>query len=324
MLMIVRRLLALGLLSGGLVLVGALTNSAAACGGADPTCTPPVVDGNTVTISVTGSLVRGGSDGSPGGGSATVSVPVPCYLTPMWTGKEYFDGIEDGTITGSGWDEWADRPWAPYEGYRQHKDDEQGQWWVPTCRMLDSFESFDEFNDFSLAYFLTYPATYVEVGEQPPVPPVPPEILLEAAQEVMEAPAPAFEFNPDAAGEYDTLVNFDTWFWLSEPEQTGSATATAGPNSVTVDGTLASVIFSSPTAGAVPCADTGVPWEPGATSDCVLSFTRAGAAEVTADTQWTLTWSYNGEPQGAVDPLSATFTQDLGVAESQALVTGVG
>ena len=65
-------------------------------------------------------------------------------------------------------------------------------------------------------------------------------------------------------------------------------------------------------------------WQQGSSSECTLAFEQAGTNDVTADTQWTLEWSYNGAPQGAVDPLSATFTEPVVVAESQALVNDVG
>lgn len=323
MLRIVRNVLLSLSAAIGIVILGAASNSAsAACGGGDVSCPPPQVDGRTVTVTVTGSLVRAGSGGSTGG-TTTVSVPVPCYLTPSWTGKEYFDGIEDGSITSAGWDEWggAANRW-PYSGWRAHETDDEGRWWTPTCRYSDGFE-YDDWGDFANDFFLSYPQTFLQPGEQPPDPPVPAEILLQAAQEAMEVPAPEFEHNPDATGPFDTLVNMDTWFWLSDPTQDGSVTASAGANSVTVDATLSDVVFSATNAGAVPCAGTGVEWGPGASSDCTLAFERAGAADVTADTQWTLAWSFNGTPQGAVDPLSASFSQPVTVAESQALVNDI-
>ena len=308
----------------GAVLLGALTNAASACGGAAVGCEPEV-SGRTVTVTVTGTLVRSGTPGSPGGGSTTVSVPVPCYLTASWTGKEYFQGIKDRSITSAGWDEWGgDMDHWPYPGWREHKDDDEGRWWTPTCRYTGQFSDYDEWDDFSGDYFLSYPQTFLQPGEQPPMPPVPPEMLLQAAQEAMEVPAPDFEYNPDAAGPFDTLVNMDTWFWLSDPTQDGSVTASAGGDSVRVDATLADVTFSAPEAGAVPCEGTGVEWQQGSSSECTLAFEQAGANDVTADTQWTLEWSYNGAPQGAVDPLSATFTEPVVVAESQALVNDVG
>ncbi|WP_244931549.1 hypothetical protein [Nocardioides sp. W7] len=309
--------------ASGIVVMGAVLESAAACGGGGISCEPPQVDGSTVTVTVTGSFVSGGSPGSPGGGTTTVHVPVPCVFYEGWTGKEYFEGVKEGSISGAGSDE-ADRgEWKPYAGYQQHKDDTEGHWYFAGCQNVNDLP-WDDFEAFAENFFDTHDGVYVEAGGAPPVPPVPPEVLLMAAQQAMTIPEPAFEFNPDAAGAFDTLVNLDTWFWLSDPAQSGSVTATAGTNSVTVEAALADVVFSAPDAGAVPCAGTGVAWQPGGSSECVLAFRRAGTAEVTADTQWTVSWTFNGQPQGEVDPLSARFTQSVGVAESQSLVTAVG
>lgn len=305
-------------LVGGLTLLGAAP-AAADCGGGGVTCAPET-DGRTVTVTVTGSFVSAGRPGSPGGGSTTVQVPVPCVYYQGWTGKEYFEGVRDGSINGAGSD--RDEPWQPYDGYRQHRDDTEGHWYFAGCSNVNDLP-WDEFIAFTENFFDTHSGVYVEAGGAPPVPPVPPEVLLEAAERAMEVPAPTFEFNPDAAGAFDTLVNLDTWFWLSDPTQSGSVTAAAGGNSVTVEAALADVVFSAPDAGAVPCAGTGVAWQPGGSSECVLAFERPGTTEVTADTRWTVIWSYNGQPQGAVDPLSARFTQSLAVAESQSLVTAV-
>lgn len=306
-------------LAGGLTLLAAAP-AAADCGGGGVTCAPET-DGRTVTVTVTGSFVSSGRPGSPGGGSTTVRVPVPCVFYEGWTGKEYYDGVEDGSINGAGSN--RDEQWTPYAGYRQHQDDTEGHWWYAGCTNVNDLP-WDDFIQFAEDFFDTHSGVYVEAGGAPPVPPVPPEVLLLAAQEGMEVPEPAFEFNPDARGAFDTLVNLETWFWLSDPTQGGSVTATAGANSVTVDAELADVVFSAPSAGAVPCVGTGVAWRPGGSSECVLVFDRPGAAEVTADTRWTISWSFNGQPQGAVDPLSARFTQPVGVAESQSLVTSVG
>lgn len=312
--------------AGGLVLLGSMTAPATAadCGGAAVGCVE--TEGGNVTVTVTGSLVRGGSAGSTGG-STTVRVPTPCVWYQGWTGKEYFQGVKDGTINCQGSREAENGDWKPFEGYEKYKDlgPEGGYWYFPGCSnswVPDMSPA--EFDAYVEDYFARYDGAFVRPGETPPTPPVPPEILLMAAQEAMEVPEPEFEYNPDASGPFDTLVNMDTWFWLSDPTQEGSVTATAGQNSVTVDATLSDVTFSATNAGAVPCEGTGVEWSQGASSECTLAFDRAGSSEVTADTQWTLTWSFNGTPQGDIDPLSSSFTQPVVVAESQALVNQVG
>ena len=62
--------------AAGVTVSGAVLSPAAAgCGGGGTACTPdkPQSDGNTVVVSVYGSFVRGGSDGSSDGGSTGCS-----------------------------------------------------------------------------------------------------------------------------------------------------------------------------------------------------------------------------------------------------------
>lgn len=310
----------------GLGLVGLGASPAAAeCGGGSVGCSPPEAAGGTVRVTVTGTLIDPGKAGS-GGSSTTVSVPVPCYRTPMWNGKDYYKGVENGTINGAGWDEWNDEPWKPYAGYKKHRKDTEGHWYVPTCR-YDSdegfFDSVDEFQEYSLKYFHSHTGVYVEANETPPVDPVPPEVLLQAATDSMTMPEPTFDHNPDLTGGQDTLVNLDTWFWLRDSTGSGYVSASAAGNTARVDATLDRVSFSAGRAGSIDCNDTGTPWARGASSDCTIAFDRAGQHRVTAETAWGLTWSYNGTPQGALDPIGAVWSDVLGVAQSQSLVTDV-
>ena len=303
-----------------------LSTAAAGCGGGGIACTPdkPQSDGNTVVVSVYGDFVRGGSDGSPGGGSTSVSVPTPCKWYEGWTGKEYYEGIQSNEINGAGSRD-ADRgTWEPNAGYEKYKDDTKGHWYFPGCSMLDGmFDNYDEFTKYAQNYFDENPDVYVQPGETPPVPDVPPEVLLMAAQEAMEMPEPAFDYNPKRAADAATLVNLDTWFWQEDRAESGEVTAEAGGNSATVQARLGEVTYVGDNAGAVTCADAGTPWQPGAASDCVLQFIRAGSNTVTATSTWNLSWSYNGTPMGDLDALGATWSADVGVVESQALVTGV-
>lgn len=60
---------------------------------------------------------------------------------------------------------------------------------------------------------------------------------------------------------------------------------------------------------------------------CSLTFERSSAhlpgnvTPVTAETAWSIHWTYNGEPQGALDPQTTTQTFDIPVAEIQTTVT---
>lgn len=314
------RLAVLTLLAGGFVAVGPPAATAAddcgrtGCDGSVET------SGNSVVVTVTGTLVRGGSAGSSS--STTVSIPTPCYLMATVSGKELAEDIErnDGMVLGD------DRQFVPAEqywpGWEDHADDDVGRWYVPVCDLgVTDPPPTDAFmNDF----FDRTDSTFVEEGETPPTPPIPPEILLAAAQEALAVPDPRFDLNPRRGGAASTVVNLDTWFWMLDPTDSGSVTASAGGNSVTVNLARESVVFSSANAGSVSCDDGGVAWSPGASSDCTLTFRRSGAGQsVDATTRWVGTWSFNGAEQGAVDPVVATWSDAIAVAEIQSVVTGV-
>jgi hypothetical protein len=320
------RVLTTAAASAGLLLSGALVSPAAADCSLTGSCgeqQTPQTDGRTITVSVTGTFVGGGSDGSAGSGSTSVQVPTPCWYSQGKTGKEFADWYEDPAnqqmFHGVGGVD-------PYPNYEKYRNDTKGHWYGSSCSSETFGDDLDAFFDYSDEWFAEHESVYVPDGQQPPVPPVPPEVLLQAAQEAMTLPEPTFDWNPKIAGGGASLVNLDTWFWVDGANpQTGTVTASAGGNSVTVDAALDGVEFASPTAGAVTCADGGTPWSPGtAGSDCALTFTRADAATpVTATSVWTLTWSANGVPQGQLEAMSASAQGDVPVQESQALVREV-
>jgi len=84
------------------------------------------------------------------------------------------------------------------------------------------------------------------------------------------------------------------------------------------------VEYSSAEAGSVVCDDGGPEWAPTATSDCTLTFTRpSDATAVEASAHWDGTWSYNGAPQGAIDPLTSEWEFSFPVYEIGSTVTDV-
>src|SRR5687767_2905772 len=62
-------------------------------GGTDPST--PVTTGGTITVTVSGTALKGGSPGHSV--SRKVSVPSPCWMEPSYTGKEYYE-----FVTGTG------------------------------------------------------------------------------------------------------------------------------------------------------------------------------------------------------------------------------
>lgn len=332
----IRSLAATSALAVGMILgVGAL-DAASACGnvctGGDGDDSGSVsTDGQSVTVTVTGTLVGNGSSGSPGSpGSTTVTVEPPCSYFQGSNGKEWYEfwypngGDTPRTIVSPGDHEVSHPP----PGTKKHKKDTDGYWWHPSCTSGNFDGNFDEFIEHAEDYFEDHNSVWVDAGETPPIPPIPPELLLQAAEEAMTVPDPQFEWNPKRAPDQGTLVNLPTWFWLEQDLPTeGSVTASvntmAGSNSVTVEMGLVSVAFAGGDAGSVTCPTGGTPWTANATSDCTLAFGTAGQHTITADSRWEGSWSFNGTPQGAVDPIDATWSTDLTASEVQSLVTGV-
>ncbi len=150
-------------------------------------------------------------------------------------------------------------------------------------------------------------------------------MLLAAAMEAITVPDPEFVWNPQERRGNGSVVNLDTWFWLDGNLPTeGSVTASAGPWSATVELSLTNVEYNSADAGSVVCDDGGTEWTPTATSDCTLTFTRpSDAATVEASARWDGTWSYNGAPQGAIDPLTSDWEFSFPVYEIGSTVTDV-
>ncbi len=307
----------------GLALGGAMFSPAAACS-VTGSCTGPETprtDGRTITVTVSGSFVGGGRDGSAG--STSVHVPTPCWYSQGKTGKEFADWYDDPAnqhvFHGVGGVD-------PHPGYEKHRNDTDGHWYSSQCSSETFGDDLDAFFDYTEQWFARNPSVYVPNGQQPPVPPVPPEVLLQAAQDAMTLPEPTFDWNPKIAGGGASLVNLDTWFWVdgSHPSS-GTVSASAGGNTVQVTADLDGVEFAAPTAGAVTCPDGGSPWSPStATSDCTLTFTRADSATpVSATSVWSLGWSFNGAPQGQLEAMSASAQGQVPVRESQALVRSV-
>lgn len=327
-----------GLFAGVITGMGLAASPAAAdcsggnlsgCGGGDDGASAGS-SGNTVNVRVYGTLVGQGNGGS-GGGSTTVSVPSPCKYSPGFTGKEYYEWVKSGRAnyaqhhSGLG-------AYEPHEGYEDHKDDTEGRWYGASCSSADyeavygEQANLDAFFDYADAWFATHDGIYVEAGEDPPTPPIPPEALRYAAQQAMEIPEPRFAFNPDRAAAVNTIVNIPTWFWLTDPTLTGNVTAEAGGHSATVTAELTSFkVVSDDGDSTGTCAGTGTAWHAGAgatDSDCTITFRYpAGDLGVTATTTWGVSWAYDGAQQGTLAPVTSTWTDALSVGEVQTVVT---
>ncbi|MGH8824298.1 MAG: hypothetical protein ACRDVN_07475 [Jiangellaceae bacterium] len=281
--------------------------------------------GGTVYIQVWGSGVR-----RDGGGVEVplreVGVHPPCWMEPFMTGAEYYDYVTSGRLARDNFHFGENIDELP--GYEQHQDDTEGQWWAGICNSGYFDGTIGAFFDYTDQFFDENPPVFVEVGEDPPVPPIPPEILVEYAYREMDLPAPQIGWNPRRVGDAATFVNLDTWVWLEDGPVQLEVNAAAGGNVARVEATIDSMRVTAPDADPVTCDGTGVPWSSQATGECAIVFGRSSATQpglvtpVTVATTWTVEWFANGAPRGPLDPQTTTGTTTVPVAEVQTVVTG--
>jgi hypothetical protein len=232
------------------------------------------------------------------------------------SGPEYAELVAEGERPGA-------RP-----DWERYSEDTDGYWYVPYCDP-SQFENFWDWFDELVDMWFDRGPLFVYPNDTPPVPPLPPEFLLEVATDVLVLPEPVFGRNPMDAENGGTLVNLETWLWVeSDVARSGSLTVTAGSGphaqSVSIEIAMSDVKFSAASAGSVTCTDGGIPWTQGAQSDCFLQFGRRSSGEtVTAAATWTGSWSHNGVPQGELEPVPVQWQTDVVVMEAQAVVTRV-
>lgn len=285
--------------------------------------------GGMITVVVTGSGVsRGGGTIDVPARSITVA-PV-CSFTPLWTGKEYYEGWQPGGLmhTSAGMGD-ADRdaePQTPTPGFEQHKDDTEGMWWAPVCYSANHKGSSDEFRQIAADFFAAQDEVFVPPGTPPPGFEVPVEVLRDIASDEMTLPDPVVDWNPKMQDSAATVVNLDTWVWLVDPAEQLEVTATAGGNSATVEATLETMTLSAPGADATTCTGSGTPWTAGASSDCSIVFTHSSANQpglktpLTITTGWDAVWYANGAFQGALDSQTESAEALVPVAEVQSVI----
>ncbi|SDU41718.1 hypothetical protein [Jiangella alkaliphila] len=280
----------------------------------------------SVTIFVWGSGTTGGGEGYEIPGESVTVLP-PCrYFNTTWSGKQYYDMVQSGEWVG-GRDE-DGNPIPPYPGYEAYKDDTEGRWWSGMCSSADYDGPIEDFIEFSNDWFDNeFEPLYVEPGEPVPVPPIPPEVLVQVAYDAMTLPDPQIGWNPRREGDGATFVNLPTWMWLEDGPVTLEVHAEAGANEARVEATMTSMNFSASNAAPVSCDGHGVAWTSGATSDCALTFTRSsahlpgGITNVLAESEWAIEWFANGVPEGPLDPQTTSATFGLPIAEVQTIVT---
>ena len=324
------RLAAVPLVASAALLVG-FAPPAVACPDGTVLCTTSASNDNgrlTAATSYITISVRGGSYQSR---SAAVEVPnrvpPPCWYSRGRSGAEMAADSRDPYYRrlahnlGEDYDDFFPADAAAHEN-------EDGHWYSWQCSSGNFDGSIQEFFDYVDRWSAANPGqVWVPAGQAPPQPPVPPEILMAIARDVMEDTVrmPVVNFNPAERA----FVRLETFMWF-EPAAWDpvEVTASGGGNSVTVTATPARVSVSGLPANTqtkTTCASGGTPYSPGATTDCSITFGRSSGRQ--PGQQWhfqvSLTWTVTAVGAPLVGPPTIVRSEDeaLQVLEAQA-VTG--
>lgn len=165
--------------------------------------------------------------------------------------------------------------------------------------------------------------------------PVDPVALAQQALHSVTLPLPDVRTSPDASN--GTVVNFPTWLWVDgngwSPQ---SASASAGPVTVTTTAVPVSVTWDMGNGETISCDGPGTPYDLGRPSasqqsNCTYVY-RLGSAgqpdhsfKVTATVTWHATWQASGVAGGGdLGTITRSSSIGLPVGEVQALNTSAG
>jgi len=199
-------------------------------------------------------------------------------------------------------------------------------------------------------YVVCFPdgeGTWVLARDGQPVPAVPAAVLAQRARAGFRLPLPVARTSPPGA----TLVNLPTYLYLDPAGWTPrTATAAAGPTSVTVTATPTRVVWNmgehrpDRTSSTVVCDGPGTAYRPGGPPPpCGYTYRHASPGPtdegtgpgtgsgtlgflVSAQAVWTITWTCTGvcdQDAGTLDPLTPTTQTRLRVRQAHSeLVSG--
>ena len=270
----------------------------------------------------------GGYASSSGPVEVPSQVPPPCWYSEGRTGKEMVEDYHDPMLrrtahgVGQDFDDWFP------DGFEQYEN-EDGNWWSWQCSSGNFDGTIQEFFDYVDQWSAANPGQiWVPAGQAPPQPPVPPQILMAIARQVMEdmVQMPTVSFNPAQRA----IVRLETWMWFDPAAwQPISVTASGGGNSVTVTATPTRVGVSGvPGDTETTCTGGGKAYPAGGTTDCSITFSRSSGTQ--PDQQWhfqvSLTWDVAAVGAALAGPPTVTRTADeaLFALESQAVNGGGG
>ena len=294
------------------------------CAGSDDRTGSISASASYVTISV-----RGGSYRSSSGPVEVPNrVPPPCWYSKGRSGAEMAADSVDPYYrrlahnVGEDYDEWFPDDAAAHAT-------EDGAWWHWQCSSANFDGPLSEFFDYVDQWARDNQGpVWVPAGQAPPQPPVPTEILMGLARQVLEDAVrmPVVSFDPAERA----VVRLETWMWFDPAAwQPISVTASGGGNSVTVTATPSRVRVGGLPAGSAAetaCAGGGVPYAPGAGgTDCSITFGRASGDQ--PGQQWSfqvaLSWDVTATAP-LIGPAVLTRAEDrsLYVLESQTVTGG--
>lgn len=179
---------------------------------------------------------------------------------------------------------------------------------------------------------LGQPAATAAPGAGAPAPVVPvvtPGELAVQARNTLRLPLPAVRLSPRQGPGRFQLVNFPTWWWLTNFAPL-SQTTTAGAVFATVTAKPVSSVFDGGQGDpAHVCTGPGVAWQPALPGDyyaaCTYTFLHAAdSVTATVTVTWRVSWVGSGGTSGVLAPMQVSTALPLTVYERQAVNVPVG
>ena len=154
--------------------------------------------------------------------------------------------------------------------------------------------------------------------------PVSPIALRDEVKAKITIADPSLAGSPplDETGRF-SIVNLETWLWITDPWQPLTKSDARGGISVSVTATPTQVIWDTGDGETETCFDGGTPWATHSTeggTQCSHTYIRSSAGEpqdayqLTATVYWIFEWTLNGTPQGqfATYEPATTLTHQVG------------
>jgi hypothetical protein len=279
-----------------------------------PSPNPPKVDNNKVSILLSSSTSTAFQAGAGNTGASSSDLPLCFYQwastakdmpgTTGWLENWYLGqihsapGRDDPQATAI-----MDQFMPPAVAHAA----DQGDWYEQAC---SEYTSSTSANWLAAHPFLAW----VPKGTAPPAPTIPPIDIARYVLKSMILPplGPALSPTPPAP----SIVNLATWAWLPSPGRQ-ELTGTLGGVNVDVDVVPVTMTLTTDAPGgsfAFTPSDTctrhgttvGVPYSPGATAECGITFRvpKAAGFTVTGAVVWSVSWTSN---QGAGGTLPNTI-----------------